>query len=298
MKMPEPETPELEFRNVCLNLDDVAVLSDVSFKLHRNEMIFLTGISGSGKSVLLHLAIGLLRPTSGEILVKGQAIQNLKEEALLNIRGGAMGMVFQEESLFTGLPVFDNVAYRLEEHGFDEAAINKAVSEVLRFVGLEGEEEKYPEELSGGMKRRVEIARALIGWPSIMLFDEPTSSLDPINALQVLHLIIRARDLNRVSSIYVTKKLYEMPYLAQYRAYESADGEVLIDEAPAPDRPLTKVVVLDAGRIVFAGSLEDFQKSSDPLIMEMKTLEHHDHSSDVHFSDPWDKSRRPREGIL
>ena len=124
--------------------------------------------------MLLRLAMGLLKPDSGQIFVEGREIDNLNESELLAIRGGLMGMVFQEDSLFTGLPVYENAAYRLEEHGWSEEEIERAVSEVLRFVGLDGDEEKFPEELSGGMKRRLEIARALIGWPRIMLFDEPT----------------------------------------------------------------------------------------------------------------------------
>src|SRR5882762_10256677 len=181
-------------------------------------MIFLTGVSGSGKSVLLHLAIGLLKPDSGQIFVDGREIETLDESELVAIRGGLMGMVFQEDSLFTGLTVYENAAYRLEEHGWTEEEIEKAVRDVLRFVGLNGEEDKLPEELSGGMKRRLEFARALIGWQSIMLFDEPTMGLDPIVAVQVMDLIIRARDINKISSIYVTKKLYELPYLATYYA--------------------------------------------------------------------------------
>ena len=129
-----------------------------------------------------------------------------------------MGMVFQEDSLFTGLPVYENAAYRLEEHGWSEEEIERAVKEVLRFVGLDGEEEKFPEELSGGMKRRLEIARALIGWPRIMLFDEPTMSLDPLAAIKVLDLILRARDINQISSLYVTKKIHEIHYLANFCA--------------------------------------------------------------------------------
>ena len=135
-----------------------------------------------------------------------------------------MGMVFQEDSLFTGLTVYENAAYRLEEHGWSEEEIEKAVGEVLQFVGLKGEEDKLPEELSGGMKRRLEIARAMIGWPQIMLYDEPTMSLDPIMAIQVLDLVIRARDINRVSSLYVTKKIYEIPHLANFYASEAAGG--------------------------------------------------------------------------
>ena len=142
--------------------------------------------------------MGLLKPDSGQIFVEGTEIDNLNESELLAIRGGLMGMVFQEDSLFTGLPVYENAAYRLEEHGWSEEEIKRAVTEVLRFVGLDGEENKFPEELSGGMKRRLEIARALIGWPRIMLFDEPTMSLDPLAALKVLDLIIRARDINHI----------------------------------------------------------------------------------------------------
>ena len=187
------QTPAIEFRNVNVSFDDRRVLDDVSFTLEHGQMILLTGISGSGKSVLLRLAIGLLKPDSGQILIDGKQIQDMDESELLAVRGGLMGMVFQEDSLFTGLTVYENAAYRLEEHGWAEEEIERAVAEVLRFVGLDGEEQKYPEELSGGMKRRLEIARALIGWPSIMLFDEPTDSLDPLAAAKVMDLVIRSR---------------------------------------------------------------------------------------------------------
>ena len=190
------QVPAIEFRHVVLSFADNVALDDVSFTLNKGEMILMTGVSGSGKSVLLRLAMGLLKPDSGQILIEGKEIQELDESELITLRGGLMGMVFQEESLFTGLPVYENAAYRLEEHGWPEEKIEKAVAEVLRFVGLEGEESKFPEELSGGMKRRLEIARALIGWPQIMLFDEPTMSLDPLAALKVLDLVIRARDIN------------------------------------------------------------------------------------------------------
>ncbi len=251
--MPDTSVPDpaIEFRNVSLSFEDKPALTDVSFRLERDEMIFLTGVSGSGKSVLLHLAMGLIKPDEGQIFVEGREIENLDESDLLAVRGGSMGMVFQEDSLFTSMSVYDNVAYRLEEHGRDEATIDKSVLEVLRFVGLAGEEEKFPDELSGGMKRRVEIARALIGWPSIMLFDEATMGLDPINALQVMELVVRARDLNNVSSIYVTKRLYEIPYLATYRAAKDKNGDIEVKEASKDDLPQTKVMVekLDRFRI-------------------------------------------------
>lgn len=269
--------PAIEFRNVFLSFDEHQVLHDVSFTLEQGEMLVVTGVSGSGKSVLLRLAIGLLKPDSGQIFIEGREIEDLNESQLLPIRGGLMGMVFQEDSLFTGLPVYENAAYRLEEHGWSEAEIESAVAEVLRFVGLEGEEQKFPEELSGGMKRRLEIARALIGWPRIMLFDEPTMSLDPLAALKVLDLVIRARDVNHISSLYVTKKTYELDYLANDK---------------------TRVMMLEDGRVVFCGTVKEFKTSELPAIKELVTPDDHDHSRDQYFADPWDKDRRPAEAIL
>jgi len=290
--------PAIEFRNVFLSFDDQPVLSDITFSLARGEMLLVTGISGSGKSVLLRLAMGLLKPDAGQILIEGQQIEALKESELLAIRGGLMGMVFQEDSLFTGLSVFENVAYRLKEHGWAEDEVDKAVREALRFVGLDGEENKLPEELSGGMKRRLEIARALIGWPRIMLFDEPTMSLDPMVALRVLDLVIRARDIKQISSLYVTKKTHELPYLANFYAVTRADGEVITMEAPSDKLPNTRVLVLEDGQIAFIGSVKDFTKSELPAIKELAALDDHDHYRDPYFTDPWDKRRRPLEAIL
>jgi len=294
----DPKSAAIEFRNVSLSFDDRVVLKDISFTLNEGEMIFLTGLSGSGKSVLLRLAMGLLKPDSGQIFVDGREIDDLNESELLSMRGGLMGMVFQEDSLFTGVPVFENAAYRLEEHGWSEEEIERAVSEVLRFVGLDGEEEKFPEELSGGMKRRLEIARALIGWPRIMLFDEPTMSLDPLAALKVLDLVIRARDINHISSLYVSKKIHEIHYLANFCATTGASGEVEIIEASPTSLPKARIIVLQDGRIVFDGSAEEFGKSELKAIKDLAALDHHEHSKDPYFLNPWDKRRRPAETIL
>ena len=201
IKMEINNTPAIEFRNVSLSFDEKRVLSDINFKLERGEMIFITGVSGSGKSVLLRLAMVLEHPDSGQVLIEGQDVGLLDEVELLNLRGGRMGIVFQEDSLFTGLNVYENVAFRMDEHGVAEAETEKSVMEVLRFVGLDQDTEKLPAQLSGGMRRRLEIARALIGWPSIMLFDEPASGLDPLTAIQVLGLVVRARDVYGVSSL-------------------------------------------------------------------------------------------------
>jgi|SRR5687767_5510828 len=291
------QSPAVEFRNVYLSFDDRVVLHDISFTLKRGEMILVSGASGSGKSVLLRLAIGLLRPDSGQILIDGREIQEMDESELIAVRGGLMGIVFQEDALFTGLTVYENAAYRLEDHGWAEEEVARAVTEVLRFVGLEGEEQKYPEELSGGMKRRLEIARALIGWPRVMLFDEPTMSLDPLAALKVLDLIIRARDINQISSLYVTKKIHEFAYLAHFRA-ELVNGEVHVIEALAGGFPKTRIMVLEEGRIAFIGSLKEFESSNLPAIKQLATLDTHDHSRDPYFTDPWDKDRHPNETIL
>lgn len=293
------QPPAVEFRNVSLSLDEVAVLDNVSFKLERGEMIFLTGVSGSGKSVLLHVAIGLLRPDEGQVFVEGREIKDLDETELLAIRGGRMGMVFQSDSLFSGLTVYDNAAYRLVEHGVTEEETDAAVYEVLRFVGLENDAQKLPAELSGGMRRRLEIARALIGFPSIMFFDEPTQSLDPITATQIMNLVIRARDVFGMSSIYVTKRLDEFSYLASHTAAVQNDGSVTISKInPAITPPRTRTVVLDNGRIVFAGSVAEFETSSLPAVTHLTQADNGTVFSDYNPPDPWDKKRIPREAIL
>lgn len=290
-------TPAIEFRNVSLSFDEKRVLSDINFKLERGEMIFITGVSGAGKSSLLRLAIALEHPDSGQVLIEGQEVGLLDEVELLNLRGSRMGIVFQEDSLFTGLNVYENVAFRMDEHGVAEAETEKSVMEVLRFVGLDQEAEKLPAQLSGGMRRRLEIARALIGWPSIMLFDEPASGLDPLTAIQVLDLIVRARDVYGISSLYVTKKLDEIPYLATHRAVQSSSG-VIIEEATAKTAPRTRVMVLDEGRIAFTGSVAEFETNPLRAVARLTLADNGTVISDFPVADPWDKSRKPRERIL
>jgi len=289
--------PAIEFRNVSLSFDEKRVLSDISFKLERGEMLFITGESGSGKSVLLRLAIALDPPDSGQVLIEGNDVGPLTEVELLKLRGSRMGIVFQDDSLFTGMSVYENVAYRLVEHGVDEAEIGRQVTEVLRFVGLYYDAQKLPYELSGGMRRRLEIARALVGWPSIMLFDEPAAGLDPITSAQVLDLIIRARDIYGISSIYVTKKLDEISYLATHRATKR-EGTVVVEEVAEPNAPRTRVLVLSAGEIVFRGSVEEFEHSTLPSVTYLTRADNGTVYSDFITADPWDKRRRPQEQVL
>lgn len=282
-------TPILEFRHVSIRFDEVVALEDLSFELARNEMLMITGASGSGKSVLLRLAMGLLRPDAGQVFVQGHEISALEEDDILRLRGDLMGMVFQEEALFTAMNVYENTAYRLVEHGWDAARIETAVLEILRFVGLDNELEKVVAELSGGMKRRLELARALVGWPPLMLFDEPTTGLDPINARAVRDLIIRARDLHQMSALYVSKAMNEIPYVLQHHAARDAAGNVTIAEAGAQDHPLARVLVLDAGRCSFLGGYAEFSESHLPAITQLL----HPHASavnpDFHPHDPWEK---------
>jgi phospholipid/cholesterol/gamma-HCH transport system ATP-binding protein len=293
------EQAAIEFRNVSLSFDGVPALRNVSFKLGRGEMNCITGASGSGKSVLLRLAMGLLRPDEGQIFIEGREIESLGEDELLAIRGGLMGMVFQDDALFTGLTVYGNVAFRPSEHGWSEEDIERAVREVLCFVGLEQEAEKFPEELSGGMRRRLEIARALVGWPSIMLYDEPTSSLDPLTGVQILDLAIRARDINRISSLYVTKELHEIPYLATHSADKERDGNIVIREVAIGDQmPPTRVILLDKGEIAFAGSHEEFGASALPSVTYITHAESGAHYENLHLPDPWSKKRVAKSRIL
>lgn len=285
------ENPVLEFRNVSLSFDGKKALRNISFKLERGQMICITGASASGKTVLLRLAIGLLKPDSGQIFVEGREIENMNEDELLAVRGGAMGMVFQEEALFTGLSVYDNTAFRLAEHGWVEGDIERAVREVLRFVGLHEDMEKLPEELSGGMRRRLEFARALVGWPRIMLYDEATEGLDPLNATQLLDLIINARDIHKISSLLVTKNLDEIPYLASHRASSDEKGMIRIDEGEASD---LLVMLLEEGEIAFMGSSSEFAQSALPAVTYMTNAESGARFADFYIPDPWSKKRRPK----
>jgi phospholipid/cholesterol/gamma-HCH transport system ATP-binding protein len=284
--------PVIEFRNVSLSFDEKAALRNVSFELRRGQMILLTGVSESGKSVLLRLAAGLLRPDEGEILIEGREIQDLDERSLLEIRARSMGIVFQDQSLFTGLSVFENAAYRLDERGWPEEQIEPAVLETLSFVGLQEDTEKLPEELSVGMRRRLEFARAMVGWPPILLLDEPTAGLDPINARMMLDLIIRARAEHGISSLYVTKEMHEIPYLAAHYASKHAEGNGLMAGTAAESGNETKLLLLDHGRIAFLGSVDEFESSDLPSVTLMTRPEPGAPITTAYIRDPWSRKRR------
>jgi len=264
-KMDQPYA--IEFQNVSISFDDKPVLVDVSFKLQHGAMIILTGESGSGKSVLMRLAMGLEKPDAGQIFINGREICRLRESDLLAIRGGLMGMVFQEESLFTGLSVYDNVAFRLHEQGVPEDEVEPEVRRMLRFVNLEDAIEKMPIELSGGMRRRVGIARALVGDPKIVLFDEPTAGLDPPTARTICELAMKLRDLEDVSSIFVTHEMNNLQYICSEYAVVDEDGKVVFErEGERLCLINSKVMMMREGKVIFSGTDEALRRAEDPYI--------------------------------
>lgn len=260
-------TPIVELRHVSLAFEDKPVLDDVSFRVGAGETLVLLGVTGSGKSVLLKLILGLLKPDAGEILIEGQNLVPLSEVQLYPFRQ-RMGIVFQEGALFDSLSVHENVAYRLREEGMtDEAKIEQQVREVLRFVEMEDAIEKMPAELSGGMRRRVSIARAIVSQPAIMLYDSPTAGLDPVTAHTINLLIAKLRDVQRVSSLVVTHRLADAFALANYTY--SLEKQALIpastDGGPGQRVP-TQFLVLRDGATYFWGSTDELTAAQDPYL--------------------------------
>lgn len=258
--------PAIEFRDVFLSFDDKVILDGISFKIGRGETKMILGRSGGGKSTIIRLILGLLKPDSGEILIDGENIADFSEEEMMDVRQ-KVGMVFQEGALFDSLSVYENVAYRLREQKVGEEEIQREVRRMLRFVDLEDAIDKMPDELSGGMRRRVGIARALIGDPEIVLFDEPTAGLDPPTARTICELAIKLRDLQDVSSIFVTHEMNNVRYLTSEYATVDETGRVIYEkEGESLCLINTKILMLRDGKIIFEGSDEKLQKCDDPYI--------------------------------
>jgi phospholipid/cholesterol/gamma-HCH transport system ATP-binding protein len=242
------------------------VLDGVSFTVRRGETKIVLGGSGSGKSTIINLILGLLKPDSGQIFVNGEEITDYEEPEMMYVRK-KIGMVFQEGALFDSLSVYENVAYRLREEGVDEDDVEQEVTRMLRFVDLEDAIDKMPIELSGGMRRRVGIARALVGNPSIVLFDEPTAGLDPPTARTICELAIKLRDLEDVSSIFVTHEMNNLDYLSSEYAIVDENGHVLFEqEGERLCLINTEVIMLRQGKLIFTGKDEQLRKSDDPYI--------------------------------
>lgn len=265
LRMKSP--PAIELRNVSLSFDEKRVLVNVSFRVVTSETLILLGVTGAGKSVLLKLILGLLKPESGQVFVEGQDLTPLSETQLHPFRK-RMGIVFQEGALFDSLSVYENVAYRLREEGLsDEAAIERRVREVLRFVEMEEAIEKMPAELSGGMRRRVSIARAVISEPAIMLYDSPTAGLDPVTSHTINMLIAKLRDVQHVSSVIVTHRLQDAYVLANFAFSAPAQALVPIGAADQPGPPpLTRFLILRDGEVYFEGTQEELVHTQDPYL--------------------------------
>ncbi len=263
---PDRIVPAIEFRDVHLSFDDKKILNGISFKVRRGETKLILGRSGGGKSTTIRLLLGLLKPDSGQILVDGEDITDYSEAKMMHVRE-KIGMVFQEGALFDSLSVYENVAYRLHEQGIDEAEVESEVRRMLQFVDLEDAIEKMPSELSGGMRRRVGIARALVGDPKIVLFDEPTAGLDPPTARTICELAIKLRDLEDVSSIFVTHEMQNLKYLCSEYATIDKKGEVIFEqEGEKLCLTNTEIIMLNKGEIIFSGKDEELQKSEDVYI--------------------------------
>jgi phospholipid/cholesterol/gamma-HCH transport system ATP-binding protein len=268
-----PLVPRIEFREVSITFDDEMVLDRISFKVAPGEMKVVLGESGSGKSTILKLALGLIRPDAGQIFIDGEEITHLPEEELQPIRD-RMGFVFQEGALFDSLTVFDNVAYRLRERGASEEEIERKVMRMLAFVGLEDAADKLPGELSGGMKRRAAIARAVVDEPETVLFDEPTAGLDPPTAGTICELALKLRDLRGVSSIWVTHRLDDVRLFSSKFAVRAwGDRAPSRDEGNGLRAVNTKFLMLRDGRIIFEGTDEQLWQSDDPFIRKFLGFE-------------------------
>jgi phospholipid/cholesterol/gamma-HCH transport system ATP-binding protein len=259
-------TPAIEFRNVDLAFDDQVILADVSFCVGRGETRFVLGGSGTGKSTVIKLVLGLLKPDAGQVFVEGEDITEFDDVELMRIRK-KIGMVFQEGALFDSLSVYDNVAYRLHEARVPEDEVEHEVRRMLQFVDLEDAIDKMPIELSGGMRRRVGIARALVGNPSIVLFDEPTAGLDPPTARTICELAIKLRDIEDVASIFVTHEMNNLDYISSEYAVIDHEGHVQYELAGETYSLInTKVMMLLKGDIWFTGREEELRASQDSYI--------------------------------
>ncbi len=262
-------SPTIRFENVRLGFEEGDILRGLSFQVQERETLVLLGETGTGKTLSLKLAAGLLRPSEGNIQVFGRDVSSMSERDLLAFRR-QMGFVFQEGALFDSMTVGDNVAYRLIEDGVKFEEIEPRVLEVLRFVELEHTMDLVPSELSGGMRRRVSIARALINQPPIVLYDSPTAGLDPITSQTIITLILRLRDVYGVTALLATQRLQDGFALANFR-FDAATKRVVHsvsngNAAGAAKMAATRFLVLREGGVYFEGGQEDLVNTKDEYL--------------------------------
>jgi phospholipid/cholesterol/gamma-HCH transport system ATP-binding protein len=260
-----PEVPVLAFQGVSIGFEGPNVLEDISFAVAPAETRILLGPAGVGKSVLLKLAIGLLRPDTGSIQLFGHEIAHMPEEQLFPLRARS-GIVFQEGALFDSLTVRDNVAFQLIQELVPDDEIDARVRESLRFVGLEETFSLFPASLSSGMRRRVAIARALIHQPEFILYDSPTGGLDPVTSTQIIELLVKQRDVRRTPSIVVTHRLQDAFALSTHTW--DPEQEHMVPLPKGHFDPNTTYLMLEEGRLIFSGSLHDLVHSQNPFVHE------------------------------
>jgi phospholipid/cholesterol/gamma-HCH transport system ATP-binding protein len=255
------------FEDVHLAFEENHVLRGVSFQLPLGETKALFGVAGAGKSTILKLALGLLRPDSGRITVLGNEVTSMPEEQLFPMRG-KLGMVFQESALFDSLTVRENVAYRLtEEHGIYDNEIDRRVREALRFVELEHTLDMFPSELSGGMRRRVAIARAIITQPELLLYDSPTGGLDPVTSNTIVELIMKQRDVYKTSSLLVSHRLQDAFTLATHQFDPKTSTVRALPHGQYCDVPMSFLILRD-GKVIFDGDVRRLTHTKDEYIRE------------------------------
>ena len=277
MSGPPPETPTIALEGVRIAFDQREVLRGVSFSVAPRETLSLLGETGSGKTLLLKMVAGLLRPDAGRVQVLGKDVTAMPEEDLLPFRR-QLGFVFQEGALFDSLTVADNVAYRLREEGADEDEIDARVDESLRFVEMQEAKGKLPGELSGGMRRRVSIARALITRPPIVLYDSPTAGLDPVTSQTIITLILRLRDVYGVTSLLATQRIQDAFALANYRFVQESNTVVPLSgngrpgagapagPGPGGEQARTRFLFLRQGKVYFEGDQDEVAGSKDTYL--------------------------------
>jgi phospholipid/cholesterol/gamma-HCH transport system ATP-binding protein len=254
------------FENVSIAFEDNVVLDGVSFHLPHGETKALFGVAGAGKSTILKLALGLIRPDSGRIYVLGEEVTRMTEEELFAIRR-RVGIVFQESALFDSFTVRDNVAFRLMEEHISEEEVEQRVRESLRFVELENTVDKFPSELSGGMRRRVAIARAIITQPEVLLYDSPTGGLDPVTSNTIVELIVKQRDVYKTSALLVTHRLQDAFTMATHEFDKNKGQMVPLPKGQHCDVPMSFLLLREA-KVVFDGDAEHLVASRDPYIRE------------------------------
>jgi len=263
----QPSAEAIRFEDVSLAYDDKRVLDSISFLLPHGETKAIFGVAGSGKSTLLKLALGLIKPDSGRIYVLGEEVTQMSENDLFKLRA-QIGMVFQESALFDSFTVRENVAFRLMEEGnVSEDEIERRVREALSFVELEHTVDMFPAELSGGMRRRVAIARAIITQPEILLYDSPTGGLDPVTSTTIVELIVKQRDVYKTSSLLVTHRLQDAFIMATHAFDRKANKMVALASGTRCEVPMA-FLILREGKVIFDGDLDELAKCKDEYIRE------------------------------